>query len=193
MNRIHAAVTDDAPGILARWFRDFRAPLRQFIAARRGIVAADVDDVAQEVFLRLLRYRRGELVADPRGYLFKVAANVVSEWSMRARARLPHDSSWLEVLPDDTHIPGQVECAERDTEIRGALCALRPRAREALRLHFEEGLTYAAIAVRLGVTPRIVKRDVVEAYAMLRVALSRSGGAATQAVAADAIVESKPR
>jgi DNA-directed RNA polymerase specialized sigma24 family protein len=63
---------------LAEWFRELRVPLRRFIARRRGVVAADLDDVAQEVFLRLPRYDREELIADPRGYLFKVAANVPS-------------------------------------------------------------------------------------------------------------------
>jgi RNA polymerase sigma-70 factor (ECF subfamily) len=175
---VHTAVPKEESGLLAQWFRDFRAPLRQFIAARRGVVAADVDDVAQEVFLRLLRYKRGELVADPRGYLFKVAANVVSEWSMRARMRMPHDSHWLEALPDDADVPAQVECADRNAELYHALCVLRPRAREVLRLHFEEGLTHNAIAARLGITPRIVKRDIIEAYAMLRTMLGRGGGSA---------------
>ena len=44
-----------------------------------------MDDAAQEVFLRLLRYDRGELVENPQAYLFKVATNVAAEWSIRAR------------------------------------------------------------------------------------------------------------
>ena len=34
----------------------------EFLARRRAGSAADIDDIAQEVFLRLLRYDRAELV-----------------------------------------------------------------------------------------------------------------------------------
>jgi RNA polymerase sigma-70 factor (ECF subfamily) len=149
--------------------------LGQFIAARRRLEAADADDIAQEVFLRVLRYDREALITDPRGYLFRIAQNVASEWSMRARQRRPHDSSRLDELADDTDIAGKLETAERDSELQGALQGLRPRAREVLRLHFGEGLTYEGIAAQLGVSRRIVKRDIVDAYASLRVALSTPG------------------
>jgi RNA polymerase sigma factor (sigma-70 family) len=157
---------------LAAWFRDLRLPLRRFIARRRGVLAADLDDVAQEVFLRLLRYDREELVTDPRGYLFKVAANVASEWSMRARQRLPHAASWLDDLTDEVDLTDDLERARRDAELNAALNLLPSRSREVLRLHFGEGLTYEAIAKHLNVTHRIVKRDIMNAYARLRLALS---------------------
>jgi DNA-binding CsgD family transcriptional regulator len=37
-----------------------------------------------------------------------------------------------------------------------------------LRLHFGDGLTRAAIATRLKISPRMVKRDLIQAYAALR-------------------------
>ena len=175
MKRLYPAVSASGSIRLTQWFQQFRAPLKQFLAVRRGLVEADVDDVAQEVFLRLLRYDRAELVSDPRGYLFKVAANVASEWSMRARSRLPHQPGWLDDLPGETDLPAELESAERNSELRSALRALRPRMREILRLHFEDGLTHEAIAARLGVTRRVVKRDIADAYAALRIGLSRNG------------------
>ena len=47
----------------------------------------DVEDVGQEVFLRLMRYETAELIEHPQAYLYKVASNVATEWSMRARNR----------------------------------------------------------------------------------------------------------
>jgi len=159
---------------LAEWFRELRAPLRRFIARRRGVSSADLDDVAQEVFLRLLRYDREELVADPKSYLFKVAANVASEWSMRAQQRLPHASSWLDDLIDDVDVVDNTERVQRDAELDAALTTLSPRTREVLRLHFHEGLTREAIARRLNVTQRMVKRDIVNAYTRLRFVLGET-------------------
>jgi RNA polymerase sigma factor (sigma-70 family) len=135
-------------------------------------VPTDLDDIAQEVFLRLLRYDRGENVSDPRAYLFKIAGNVASEWSMRARQRLPHESSWLDDLIDETDIAEEMERSERYSQLYSALGSLPARVREILRLHFGEALTHEAIATRLGVTRRVVKRDIVRAYASLRSALS---------------------
>jgi RNA polymerase sigma factor (sigma-70 family) len=159
---------------LAQWFLEVRKPLRRFIASRQNVVPADVDDVAQEVFLRLLRYEREELVIDARSYLFKIAANVASEWSMRAQRRWPHDSAWLDGLAYESGIVDELERSQRHEDIRDALATLPARAREILRLHFGENLTHEAIATQLGVSRRIVKRDIIAAYVSLRSALSVS-------------------
>src|SRR5690349_20999913 len=79
------------PARLANWFREWRKPLLKFLARRHRGAGADLDDLAQEVFLRLLRYDRAEVVDEPRGYLFKIAANVAHDWSKRPAERFPHD------------------------------------------------------------------------------------------------------
>jgi RNA polymerase sigma-70 factor (ECF subfamily) len=162
-------------GRLSQWFREFQEPMRRFMGGRRGVPAADLDDLAQEVFLRMLRYDREDVVTDPRGYLFKIAANVASEWFMRARQRLPHESGWLDDLVDDTDLVGTLERAERDSTLRAALERLPQRMREVLRLHFGEGLKHEAIADRLAVSRRVVKRDIIEAFVKLRSALACDG------------------
>lgn len=160
---------------LVEWFRNLRRPLRRFLALRRGVASADLDDVAQEVFLRLLRYNREDLVSDPQAYLFKVAANVASEWSMRARNRLPHDSTWLESLTDEAAQEEAVDREFENREVAAALGDLPSRAREIIRLHFAEGLKHEEIALRLGVTARIVKRDLINGYSILRGLLGDAG------------------
>ena len=132
---------------------------------------SDLDDVAQEVFLRLLRYDKAELIEHPQAYLFKMAENVAGEWAMRACHRHPHDARWLTDLrafaqPDQD--------AARDAaheDLRAALNRLPARQREILRLHFGEELGRAEIAVRLKVSERVIKRDLVKAYAALRMYL----------------------
>jgi RNA polymerase sigma-70 factor (ECF subfamily) len=161
--------------LLVDWFRELRLPLKKFIGRRQRLTSADLDDVAQEVYLRLLRYDRAELVEDPRGYLFRVAANVAYEWSMRARERLPHAASWLDDLVDDFDALGEHEHAEREREVRDAVAGLAPRAREILRLRFAEELDNAAIARRLGISHRIVRRELAQSYALLRLRLGSAG------------------
>ena len=155
-------------GCLASWFREWQQPLRRFLVRRRVGPAADVDDIAQEVFLRLLRYDRADLVKQPLAYLFTIASNVAAEWAMRANRRMPHDSTWLDELVD----PLSPECVHEEhasgESVREALQRLPPRARHIMLLHFHEEMTQPEIARALGVSRKIVKRDTARAYADLR-------------------------
>ena len=159
---------------LGEWFRDWQLPLRRFLARRRAGCAADIDDIAQEVFLRLLRYDRSELIDYPQAYLFKIASNVSAEWAMRSSRRMPHNSQWLAELVDSLSPEAEVEREALDEQLHAAVNALAARPREILRLHFGDGLTYEEIARRLGVTRKIVKRDIARAYGALRVSLEFS-------------------
>ena len=156
---------------LADWFRDLRGPLRKFIGRRRRLASADLDDMAQEVYLRLLRYDRVELVEDPRAYLFRIAANVASEWAMRAHERLPHAANWLDDLTTDVDAVSDYERGERQREVQEAMAGLSLRAREILRLRYNEDLDNDAIAQRLGISLRVVRRDLAHSYTHLRLVL----------------------
>jgi RNA polymerase sigma-70 factor (ECF subfamily) len=159
------------PGRLEDWFRDWQLPLRRFLARRRVGSVADIDDIAQEVFLRVLRYDRADLVEHPQAYLFKIATNVSAEWALRSNHRLPHDSAWLDELVDALSPEAELERAGVGEHLRRAIETLPARAREILRLHFGEGLTHPEVARSLGVTRKIVKRDMARAYAALRIDL----------------------
>jgi DNA-directed RNA polymerase specialized sigma24 family protein len=89
---VSLATGGSPPSKLGNWFREWRLPLRRFLARQRAGCAADIDDIAQEVFLRLLRYDRSELIDYPQAYLFKIASNVSAEWAMRSSRRMPHHS-----------------------------------------------------------------------------------------------------
>ena len=161
---------------LAEWFRDWRRPLRQFIARRLAVGTSDIDDIAQEVFLRLLRYDRADVVDHPQAYLFKIASNVSAEWRIRASRRLPHDSEWLVELVDSLSPETKVEREEAGQQLQAAVLALPPRAREILRLHFGEGLPYPQVASTLGISKKMVYRDMERAYASLRVTVAQLRG-----------------
>lgn len=116
----------------------------------------------------MLHYDRHELSGDPKSYIFKVAGNVANDWSARPAQRLPHEAVWLDDLRDEVEPEGELERELRARQLRSALLNLTPRSREVLRLHFGEGLTHEAIAHTLSVSPRVVKRELIRAYAKLR-------------------------
>ena len=168
-----AALMETRNGRLTLWFGRWRKPIRSWFTSRASVPRAEVDDLAQEVFLRLLRYSDDVAVENPQGYLFRIAANVANEWRDRSRVRQPHDRSWLDELqvdpadqPDNTVFQNRVS-----KHLQTAVDRLPKRQREVLLLHVNDGLTYKEIADRLNVTYRIVLRDLTRAYATLRMQL----------------------
>lgn len=159
---------------LASWFREWRRPIRHWLSRRSSVPAADLDDVAQEVFLRLLRYGDDVIVDNPQGYLFRIAANVASEWRERARMRRPHDQSWLQELQVDAADEPENAVARFavQEQVQAAVERLPPRQRVVLLLHVNDGLTYQQIAQQLGLSYRAVLRDLTRAYSQLRMQLS---------------------
>jgi RNA polymerase sigma factor (sigma-70 family) len=153
---------------LSDWFHRWRRPLLRFLAAKGAVSAADLDDVAQEVFLRLMRYPRSELVEHPQAYLFRMAANVAAERALRARHSRPHESEWLNDLAADDRPQDNVARAAAQAEIERALNTLTLRQREVLKLQFFEGLGHPEIATRLGMSRRSVKRVIIKSYGKLR-------------------------
>jgi RNA polymerase sigma factor (sigma-70 family) len=153
---------------LADWFRRWRSPLRKFLAGKGAVRVADLDDVAQEVFLRLLRYEPTEVVRHPQAYLFRMASNVASEWAIRSRNRLEHEPRWLDGLIVEDSAEQDLDSIAVQREIERALATLSARERQVIRLHFEEGLSQPQIAERLTVSLRVVRRDFEKSYGKLR-------------------------
>ena len=157
---------------LSDWFRLWHSPLRKFLLGKMGVRAADADDVAQEVFLRLMRYDKADLIEHPQAYIFKMASNVAAEWALRAHARRPHDPKWLQPLESSEQPESDAIRADLQREIERAVAGLSARQREVLRLFYAEGLAQADIASTLHETPRAVRRQLASSYEKLRHTLS---------------------
>jgi RNA polymerase sigma-70 factor (ECF subfamily) len=160
------------PSKLAGWFTQWRRPLQRWLGSRRRIPSADLDDLTQEVFLRLLKYDRGEVIDSPQAYLFQVAGNVATEWALKARNRRPHDSRWLTDLTIEDQPSVEAMRDESRSQITRAINQLPPRAREVLRLRYRDGLSNGEIAARLKLHPQTIKRDLLQSYSRLRLDLT---------------------
>lgn len=163
-------VADSCNSRLIVWFERWRKPMQRWVTSRSLVASADVDDLAQEAFLRLLRYSGDVAVEHPQTYLFRIAANVASEWRERARNSQPHDEIWLADLQIETGDEPESAVARTlvHERVRQAVRGLPQRQREVLLLHVDDDLTYVQVAERLGLTRRIVKRDLAIAYNHLR-------------------------
>lgn len=128
----------------------------------------EAQDIAQEVFLRLLRVDTLDLVKNPRAYLYRVAVNVAGEWRLRARQRKPHSSKELDELVSVEDLERTLERQQTGEAVRRALEELPLTLRQVLVLHCRDNMTYEQIAEELGITRRMVKRYVARGYAEMR-------------------------
>ena len=72
------AAAEPKPSLVGRLFAEHRAALQSFFL-RRIRTKADAADLAQEVYVRMLRIRDQEAIRNPVHYLYTVANNLVKE------------------------------------------------------------------------------------------------------------------
>lgn len=140
--------------------------LRRFLAVRLHNVH-DVPDLAQEVFLRLLRVGHQEAIRNPEAYLFTVAGHVLHQHSVRQSAG-PAFVDITDVVselasPAGEDPPAQTDNAQRVEQLERILARLPPRVGAALVLHRIGGFTVQEIADQLGVARETAKKYLARA------------------------------
>lgn len=171
--RPKAAVVADDEIDLAALYASEAPRLLRFFRSRMG-TGADSADLVQESFLKLARSSRSPAIANPAGYLHRIARNVLFDLarSQRRRSDLFSDepaAALRAVVPPEQG--SALEAEELMTSYRRAVDALPPRTREVFLLHRVEGLTYKAIAEQLGIGARTVEWHIAEALVRIRRAL----------------------
>jgi len=157
--------------ILAQLSREFRASLIRYFARRvQGL--SDVEDMVQEVFLRLAR--RGDTSALVSGnvnaYIFEAASSVLSD---RLRKRRTHCADAHETFDCDRHCDTDFSAEhvllgkERLTRAIAVLLELPDRTRVIFVLRRLEGMRFADIAARLGISVSAVEKHMQRAIAHL--------------------------
>jgi len=156
--------------LLLEWRQRWNRSLVQFLKKRvRSTV--DVQDLAQETYLRLLRARDLSDVRNPLAYLLQVANHVALDWGERQ----PRSGS-MEPLEDQVLIDEQIPEIELDAtmfqkRVDDTLAELPPMMRAVLLLRFREERSNQEIASDLNITPRQVRRYLARGYERLRSAV----------------------
>jgi len=141
--------------------------LRRYLAARLRNADTDVPDLAQEVYLRLLRMPSHENIQSPQAYLFTVAHHVLYEHRMRQSA-MPENIQMTELVAEmESYIeedPGtRLDARQRLEQIDRALKEVSPRAYATFVLHRRFGFSLEEIAGHFGVSRPMVKKYLAQA------------------------------
>jgi RNA polymerase sigma-70 factor (ECF subfamily) len=135
--------------------------LLRFLRARLAS-AHDAEDLAQEVYLRLMRVTDNERIRNPRAYILRVAANVVHEWRLLARNRLAHSAELLDHLPGIQDTANEADIQRQTRELEAALATLSPKCRAVVLMHRRDHYTYEEIAASLDISVSMVKKYLVK-------------------------------
>ncbi|MGH3430920.1 MAG: RNA polymerase sigma factor [Terriglobales bacterium] len=148
--------------------------LRQFFRLRLRN-AADAPDLAQEVFLRLMRVEHHETIRSPEAYLFTVASHVLHQHTLRQaniHASLDISEMFAELQLTDGDDPAERAAGQQKLgELERALTQMPAKLSAALLLHRIGGLTIEEIGRELGVSRPAAKKYLARALVQCRDAL----------------------
>lgn len=157
--------------VLASWRARWNQRLLSFLG-RRVRASVDIEDLAQETYLRLLRAPDLNEVRNPQGYLLKVASNVVAEWHHN---KPKHELSQVDALEDllttDQTPDLDVDLRASQQRLDDVLQQLSPTMRAVMLLRLRDDRSCKDIARDLSLSDRQVKRHLVRGYDLLRRAL----------------------
>ncbi len=172
-------MADERRGFVEKLFAEHRRALQSYFH-RRIRTKSDAPDLAQEVYVRMLRVSDPEAIRDPQLYLYTVASNLVKEHSVldrRQASSLDIDEvSVRQALGELPSMESRLQEAEMVERLGMTLEQLPPRWRTALILQYRYGLTYQEIADRLGVSANMVKKYLAQGLGHCRRLMARWEG-----------------
>ena len=143
----------------------------RMLLLRRGRTREEAEDLIQDAFLKMQEYcERGGQVRQPEGFLvrtvLRLAANARRDAHRNLYCEEPVEN--LTLIVDTTPTPDEVlagdQCLER---MRDVLDAVSRRTRDVFFMQRLDGLSYAQIAQRLGVSISAVEKHIASALAIL--------------------------
>lgn len=149
--------------------------LRSFLARRLQRAAADLPDLVQEVYLRLLRVPNAQSIRSPQAYLFTVALHVLHQHRLNL-ASSPEAVDIADALPslrarDGDNPAEQVETWDRLEKFDQVLSQLPQQTYAVFILHRQYGYSREEIAARLGLSYAMVKKHLAQALVHCRLRL----------------------
>jgi|GEM_PF-1349200 len=173
---------DPSPKASAKFVKEvalaYGSELHRYLVKRLR-AGEEAEDMAQEVYLRLLRLQRSDLVRQPAAYVYFLAAQVLGEFRMRASKRpLVYDSEGLDRIASEDGYTRKDELPEREhteRELRRLLAKLNAAHRTILIMRKRDGFSIEEIAEQMQMSVFKVKRYLVEANAKLEEHVRKQG------------------
>jgi RNA polymerase sigma-19 factor, ECF subfamily len=154
-------------------FQRYASELKRYLG-KRVLVSQDADDLAQEVYLRLLRLGAAQQIHNPLAFVYTVAANVLCDYKAAARRQGESFTSGGELAPQALDAPSDALADRLEDnlivleEIESALSEVPPTHAAVLILRERDGMSWDEVAAKAGLSPHTVKKYLAEVRALLR-------------------------
>ncbi len=139
----------------------------------------DANDLAQEAFLRMHKFRQSRQLDNARAFLYKTANNLVVDQLRRAKVHDKYLS--FQMLPeqsdedDDKFAPSaeRTVLAEQELDqIYKVVETMPEKVRRAFLMHRGKDLSYSEIATEMDVSTSMVEKYIIQALKILRKEMS---------------------
>ena len=165
----------DHEQFLAELYRSESPKLVRILARQTGS-GDDAQDLVQDVFFRFTRMQRSwsTSLERPQAYLRRIATNLLKD---RSKKNVRH-SAGLHIVADEEALAGAdphglLESRDILRRLEAAMMRLRPKTREIFMAHRIDGMTYAEIAERTGLSVKGVEKQMSKALVQLDRILNR--------------------
>lgn len=153
---------------LAAAHLDCDAPLRRFFLGK-GMTPHDVDDMIQEVYLRLAGCPDLSAVRNVRAFAFTTAANLLRDVYRRKLTRPTVACEHPPDVPAESADPALAAEFEQQLRIAERLIAqLKPVTKRVFWGHRIAGQSYAELSREIGVSVSMIEKHMISAIAVLR-------------------------
>lgn len=161
---------------IERLFSEHRTALQAFFG-RRIRLRSDASDLAQEVYVRMLRIRDIEAIRHPELYIYTVANNLIKEHAVIDRRTSTCENvdsiAVEEQLAELPQFDLEMDSCARQRRLMEVLEQLSPKCRAVIILQYRDGLSYQQIAARLQISTHMVKKYVTQALELCRRRMER--------------------
>jgi RNA polymerase sigma factor (sigma-70 family) len=170
-NGVKRGLVDDKRALVEELATRHGEELRRFLRSRVRN-AADIPDIIQEVFLRLLRVPNHETIRAPEAYIYTVAHHVAQQHSLKstpetASAELGEVLSELRAVTEMD--PALEVIAQQCVELLDrALLQLSPKAQATFLLYRRDGKSMDEISEQLGISRPMAKKYLVKTLVHFR-------------------------
>lgn len=161
------------------YYREYHQELCRYAVSKFGLSYSEAEDLVQEAFAKMAPQLRAGGIEHVRAFLYRSVHNATIDALRKGRVRETYAQS-VQGDPDrdqDSLSPERVVVGRQFLGLIGrALWGMPHKRRRLLLMNRVEGLSYAEIARREGLSATVVKKHVAKALAGCQEALRAYGG-----------------
>lgn len=142
----------------------YESPLKRFISRFLPKIQ-DIEDVAQETFLRAYTTEQGRAIEQPKSFLFRIAKNVaLNQLARKSNQIIDHleDLGLVDVLSTEATVEDELVARQTLGLHCEAVAALPPQCRRVYLLRKVYGMSHKDIAKRMGIAVSTVEKHLIK-------------------------------